>query len=829
MNNEIETDAILFSISAECQRIVILIEHVVFCDKNIIEEEKPDQSARRWRCFSLILLLVLTTCLAAIAAIIIYYELNVQNESYSQSKRLKNRHRNRILNERQNRKSLFHDMTYDEVKNLMNYIYQQSDLNISRPEKVVVASSYLYVVELHLPNKSKALNYLDFGETKPPREAKLVLMRGDKSPALVEEYIVGPLHNISYHRLYVSKNYQKPAPFLFRPLTRPEKREVLSMLKYIDKVLKYVLEESFEASFFKCEPRCLTLSYFTPASPAVTGQDARRMWYWAHQKVDYYVLNPVNFFLLFNLDGNDPSKYRIEKVVYAQQTFDSPEELVNAFTAGVIRKSSIPFPENNIVFSYSHLRGSAFPKNNLRSPKQIEPDGKRYSINNNHVEYMSWSFDFRMSSISGPQLFDIRYKNERIIYELSLQEIVIFHSGHRPWIKFADYVMSGLLIGSHSRMLVSGLDCPSHASFLSSARIEEDLGLLVHTNSFCVFEQSTGLPLRRHYSYSKKEGQFYTGLEDIVLTFRTIITLFQHDFIIDFTFHQNGVIDTKVTTSGYMLPTIFTPFEESYGFQINEKLISNIFQQNLHFKVDIDIHGTKNRFETLNIEPEVLPESEQSSSYSQLKFERNLVMTELQGVYRRNFSAPKYFIFYNNRYKSDYNAPKSYQIIADDGVPQMVSGVSGNEPSVSWIRHQMAVSKYKDDEKSSSSIYAMWDAKEPVVNFQSYLDDNESIVDQDLVVWITLGSYHIPHLEDFPLKSTTGKQISFIVQPFNYFEENPSMASRDALRISTNKRNKGEYKYTYENYGLQKTFYCETELTSSFVKNLMNNSNIFEP
>lgn len=794
----------------------------------IMEEEKPDQSARRWRCFSLILLLVLTMCLAAMAAIIIYYEINVQNESYSQSKGLKHHHGNQILNERQNRKSMFHDMTSNEIQNLMHYIYKQSDLNISKPEKAVVASSYLYVAELHLPNKSMALNYIDSDGPKPPREARLVLIRGDKSPPLVEEYIVGPLNNISYHRLYVSKNYQKPAPFLFRPLTKPEQREVQSLLKYIDKILKYVLEESFEASFFNCEPRCLTLSYYTPASPAVTGQDARRVWYWAHQQVEYYVLNPVDFFLQFYLDGNDPSKYKIEQIVYAHQTFDSPQDLVNAFTAGIVQKSSIPFPGRNKPFSYSHLRGSAFPTNNLRNPKQIEPDGKRYSLNNNHVEYMSWSFDFRMSSVSGPQLFDIMYKNKRIIYELSLQEIAIFHSGHQPWIKFADYVMSGLLIGSHSRMLVSGIDCPNHASFVSRTHIQENPSF--QTNSFCVFEQSTGLPLRRHYSYSKKEDQFYTGLEDTVLMLRTIITILQYDFIIDFTFHQNGVIDTKVTTSGYMLPTIYTPYEESYGFQINEKLISNMFQENLHFKVDIDIHGTKNRFETLDIEPKVLSETEeQTTSYEQLKFERNLVMTELQGVYRQNFSAPKYFIFHNKQYKSNYNAPRSYQIVPDGGVSHLISDGGGNEPSVPWIRHQMAVSKHNDNEMSSSSIYAMWDAKEPVVNFQSYLDDNESIVDQDLVVWITLGSYHIPHLEDFPLKSTTGKQMSFIVQPFNYFDENPSMASRDALRISANKRNKGEYKYTFENYGLPKTFYCETERTSSFIKNLMNSSNLFEP
>ena len=41
----------------------------------------------------------------------------------------------------------------------------------------------------------------------------------------------------------------------------------------------------------------------------------------------------------------------------------------------------------------------------------------------------------------------------------------------------------------------------------------------------------------------------------------------------------------------------------------------------------------------------------------------------------------------------------------------------------------MAVTKYKDDEKRSSSMYAIWDGAEPVVDFQNFIEDNESIVD----------------------------------------------------------------------------------------------------
>ena len=55
---------------------------------------------------------------------------------------------------------------------------------------------------------------------------------------------------------------------------------------------------------------------------------------------------------------------------------------------------------------------------------------------------------------------------------------------------------------------------------------------------------------------------------------------------------------------------------------------------------------------------------------------------------------------------------------------------SGQEASVAWARYQVAVTQYKETERRSSSMYAIWDAADPVVNFQSFIDDDDSIKDK---------------------------------------------------------------------------------------------------
>ena len=55
---------------------------------------------------------------------------------------------------------------------------------------------------------------------------------------------------------------------------------------------------------------------------------------------------------------------------------------------------------------------------------------------------------------------------------------------------------------------------------------------------------------------------------------------------------------------------------------------------------------------------------------------------------------------------------------------------------------------------------------------------------QDLVAWVTLGTQHIPHRENLPNTGTTGTHLAFYLMPYNYFDEDPSMQSRDAVRIT---------------------------------------------
>jgi hypothetical protein len=83
--------------------------------------------------------------------------------------------------------SPFHELTLSEYRRLMTFLRQQPHLNLSAPDHATISTSNVFMVDLMMPNKQKTLDFLDKQGPQPPREARVVVYRGDKSVPVVEE------------------------------------------------------------------------------------------------------------------------------------------------------------------------------------------------------------------------------------------------------------------------------------------------------------------------------------------------------------------------------------------------------------------------------------------------------------------------------------------------------------------------------------------------------------------------------------------------------------------------------------------------------------------
>ncbi|KAL7379405.1 hypothetical protein ABVT39_027232 [Epinephelus coioides] len=663
------------------------------------------------------------------------------------------------------RSLVFADLTRDEYLQVQQYMLKQKGLDISTSQITKPSENFLFLIDLSLPKKADALAYLDEKGIKPVREATVVVFHGARG--CIKEYVVGPLPNPTYHRDVTTERYKTELPITARTVTIGEYHLLFKFLDGVFSKLERLMKESFDVDKDK------TVNAFEQMPRGVQSGD-RKTWIAFYRDVSGMYINPVGFEVLVNHETLNSSDWKVERLVYNGQYFDTVEELIQKYDAGTIKK---------IVYKELPDYGSLKPK---QKPLQIGPqlfyaEGKRYSISDNHVLYLDWSFAFGLSSLTGMRAFDVRFKGERILYELSVQEAMSVYGSMTPGMMMTKFLDSSIGIGRFAHELVRGVDCPHEATYVDTYRYIDVPAPIRFRNSICIFEHNMGQPLRRHFSDFFHNS--YGGMVNSALVVRTITAIGNYDYMWDFIFYQSGSVEAKVHATGYISATYLVDGSLKYGHQVAEKVLGNIHTHFINFKVDLDVMGVNNFFQTKDMEYVNVSLPWNTDRYAMIpQLVEKQLKTEQEAALHYGRKTARYLHIASNK-TNRWGHQRSYRLqvfsFAGDHLPES----EPEEKSMSWARYKVAITKHKDLEQTSSSLYNQNNMWTPAVDFSKYIDDNESIEDKDLVAWVTAGFLHIPHAEDIPNTVTVGNGGGVLLRPHNYFDEDPSIHSADAVYI----------------------------------------------
>ncbi|KAL8588486.1 hypothetical protein ACOMHN_022273 [Nucella lapillus] len=660
---------------------------------------------------------------------------------------------------------LFNDLSPGEMRAVRDFLLGDEKLGLTPVEEALVNGSYIFMIDLQVPLKSAVLGFTDSGRRKPGRAAIAVLYRGDKNPPRVEEHIVGPLPTPTYHRALTNPAYRHtPVPF-----ARVERRQLRAFLRRVTSQLKDLLQESYQLTYHDCRhgPDCMMLVDLPPRGHK-SGE--RKSWFWGYRQVEGAPLHPLGFALQVDHVSIDVSAWRVMRVVYNGQMFYEIEDLMQRYRDESLRKVRLSMDAYDRGFSSYERRGPDRFDASGRGPRLVEPDGRRFSVDGQFVQYFGWSFNFRSRCATGLQLFDVNFQDGRIAYEISLQELAVFYSGHSPEISSLTFYGSAWLLGASSHELLPGVDCPPTAYFVDSFHFVDTPSPRRHKHSICIFELNEGIPLRRHYTASEDRDRFeyYGGVVANSLVLRSIAVIWNKDYIFDYIFHMDGTLEVKVSVTGYLQTTFSLPRERPFGHHVHDDLIGNAHQELFHFKVDVDVAGSGNRYETLSLHAQDVPNFWfPSHNTTKMRYRGTVVQTERDSMWRHGSSPLMHHVFYNHKLSNRWLKQR------------------GGLATPWW-------SPSTRTWRTPALLYAQGDPWDPVLDFTMFLEDNNTIVDEDLVVWITLGATVVPSAEDVPSPTTTLNSYRFLLAPYNYFNVGPSTVVSDAVHITRTGKGGGE-------------------------------------
>jgi primary-amine oxidase len=411
-----------------------------------------------------------------------------------------------------------------------------------------------------------------------------------------------------------------------------------------------------------------------------------------------------------------------------------------------------------------------------------QPAGVNFTVNGNFVEWQKWRFHMRFERRTGTVVSLVTYDGRPVMYQGALAEIFVpYQDPDQNWF-YRTYMDAGEFgFGLLSSPLKPGLDAPTNTRLFDAvvaAAIPDPNVPVVPLPLQAVvgvFERVTGNPAWRHFELFA--GGAYEGRAEVELVVRSISQLGNYDYMMDWIFTQRGAIRVEVgltgidAAKGVRSTTLSSPTaaaDTQFGALVARNLVAINHSHHFNFRLDLDVDGPKNSFMLGRLKTMELNHNPRNSVWvvddQRISREQDAQLDENHSVWR--------VINPSKRNANGYNT--GYVVESHANAEPLLK--KADYRRARFIGHNLWVTVHDPDERYAAGDTPNENPGEP--GLPQYIADNQSLVDADLVLWLTVGFHHVPVSEDFPVLSR--ETLAFEIRPAHFFDRNPALDLRRA-------------------------------------------------
>ncbi|KAG0703836.1 copper amine oxidase [Suillus ampliporus] len=489
-------------------------------------------------------------------------------------------------------------LTIDETVEIQNWLLSpQMNLNLTRGDAARPSDNSIYMIQTYYPPKADVLKYFSSLDPRdaPARFARVTIHHGAAMDPVIRDYLVGPLPvTLATEMTHLTEIYHtETLPYNARGYDALDWN-----LPEIYTKIAAPLMDAYKASHFHRLARLVFLISFQEllgglpndtlvslgSGPFSFDGSFRRFWLNWQRDTPGFWLHPLNLWQYIDVSGTDPSKWDQRKIVYNHQVFDTAESFMDAFHNGTLKRvPPVTEQEEDLSWSTRERIGPLRDLDNLPGPRSVSFAGLRFRIDHDlqYVSWMGWGLYLGFDRDMGLNLWDIRFRNERIIYELKPQEALAQYTGNDPYKSSTALLDSYFGMGQSVRDLLPGYDCPDEAIYLPATTFSAT-EMMTRKRAICVFEQDSGRPISRHLGFGRSEFGAVKGYQ---LVIRSVATVGNYDYLVstlrlvsghhdyafpkfEYIFHIDGTIEVRVSASGYLLSGFWDEEQGAYGSKI---------------------------------------------------------------------------------------------------------------------------------------------------------------------------------------------------------------------------------------------------------------------
>ncbi|KAK0473120.1 copper amine oxidase [Armillaria novae-zelandiae] len=434
------------------------------------------------------------------------------------------------------------------------------------------------------------------------------------------------------------------------------------------------------------------------------------------------------------------------------------------------------------------------PRDDIKPLHIVQPEGVSFKLDGNELEWQNWKMHISFTHREGIALSTITYndngKIRPIIYRLSLAEIVVpYGAPEYPHPRKFAFDSGEYGMGTMANELSLGCDCVGQIHYLPGAYVGHDGSAIVIKNAICIHEEDNGV-LWKHTDY--RPGGHTQTVRRRRLVVSMVCTLANHEYIWNYHFYQDGSIKLEVRLTDILQVYVAETDEPiKFGTKVAPNVNAQSHQHLFSIRVDPMIDGINN----FVIESDVIP-LPNASTGSDLNFTGNVFIQE-DTVLKKEAGSDwdwekeqKWKIV--NPARQHYSSGKDvgYVVGVKGGVTRMMARKDGWAlKRAQFVNYPVWVCRDVEGVKGSrmwpAGQYVPQTKESPADLIGAWVKGEQNIENEDILVYLTVGTMHIPRPEDWPVIPV--EHLNITLKPQSFFTMNPSMdvpETRDPKSVS---------------------------------------------
>ncbi|KAL5521964.1 AMO1 [Sanghuangporus sanghuang] len=455
-------------------------------------------------------------------------------------------------------------------------------------------------------------------------------------------------------------------------------------------------------------------------------------------------------------------------------------------------RGRIPVPMEKFDF-LPDLRGDNYkPRDDIKPLHIIQPESVSFKMNGHELEWQKWKMHIAFHHREGIVISTVTYNDEGtlrpVFYRLSLAEMVVPYAAPEfPHPRKFAFDTGEYGMGSMANDLALGCDCVGAIHYLPGCFVGHNGSAIKIKHAICIHEEDHGL-LWKHTDYRPGGRSFAARSRRLVVSM--CCTLANYEYIWNYRFYQDGTVEFEVRLTGILQVYVKADNEANpYGTTIARNVNAHYHQHLFCLRVDPMVDGLFNSVLEIDVAPEsALTGSKENFAGNAFKTESHILKTSLEGVRDYSFERDRRWRIVNP------NAVPHYSTGAQPGYGIAMKGavqtVLARERS--WVQKRAffgtkALWVIKDKESTigsriyPSGKYVPQTREEPEESIGPWAKEDATIDNEDIVLYLTLGTNHIPRPEDWPVMPMEHLNVYF--KPQSFFRANPGLdipAANDA-------------------------------------------------